>query len=47
MWQSEWIEIRERKLENQGEIQKDKKETHTHTKHTATQYLNHFRHEIH
>lgn len=26
MWQSEWIEIRERKLENQGEIQKDKKD---------------------
>lgn len=26
MWQSEWIEIRERKLENWGEIQKDKKD---------------------
>lgn len=26
MWQSEWIEIREQKLENWGELQKDKKD---------------------
>lgn len=26
LWQSEWIEIREQKLENWGELQKDKKD---------------------
>ena len=26
VWQNEWIEIREQKLENLGEIQKDKKD---------------------